>query len=308
VNRVLVTGASGFVGRHVLNALESHSEDLHALSRRDGDSGPTIRWHVGDLLEPGTGADLIESVRPSHLVHLAWTSQPGEFWDSPENAQWVARSQELLEAFAAAGGERALVSGSCAEYDWSGDGTLRESATPLKPATPYGEAKLQLSEFAAGLATRTAVSVVWARLFFLFGPGEHPDRLVASVARRVVSGEPAPAPAGTQARDYLYVEDAGGALASLLASSITGPVNVASGTAIKVSELLEDVAAEGGHPDALRLGAVPTRAGEPPRLTADVGRLTSEVGWRGRTPHGEAIRRTVAWWREGLGANPARGG
>jgi nucleoside-diphosphate-sugar epimerase len=306
VSRVLVTGASGFVGRQVLKALASRSDELHAVSRRNRRPETPVRWHVCDLLEPGAGAELIEAVRPTRLVHLAWTSEPGQFWNSPENGLWAARSRELLEAFAASGGERILVAGSCAEYDWSGDGTLSESATPLKPATAYGRAKLELSEAAADLARRTEISAAWARLFFLFGPGEHPERLVASIARRAVAGEPAPAPAGTQLRDYLYVEDAGAAIAAVLAGPVEGPLNVASGAATRISDLLERVAAEAGHPEALEPGALPARS-DPPRLVADVGRLTHEVGWRPQTPNDEAIRRTVAWWRERLGEDPAGG-
>jgi nucleoside-diphosphate-sugar epimerase len=298
VNRVLVTGGTGFIGRHAIEALVGPAAELHAVSRRDRRSESNVLWHACDLLQPEAAGELIESVRPSHLLHLAWVSEPGKFWSSPDNRLWVERSRELLEAFAAAGGKRAVVGGSCAEYDWSQNGELDEASTPLRPATPYGQAKLELSEAAAGIARRAGISIGWGRLFFVFGPGEHPDRLVASVARKVLSGEPAPAPTGTQVRDYLFVADAGAALGALLESSVEGPVNIASGTAIRIAELLERVAAEAGAADLLRLGALATRADHPARLAADVGRLAEEVRWRPETTLDQGIERTVSWWRD----------
>ncbi len=299
---VLVTGGSGFVGRHAVRALADQGIEVHPVSRRRR-SDEAVRWHVCDLLAPGAATELIESVRPSHLLHLAWTSEPGEFWTSPDNERWVEASTALLEAFAGSGGERAVIAGSCAEYDWSGDGDLDEASTPLRPATPYGRAKVELGEFASELAARRGFSLAWGRLFFLYGPGEHPERMVASVARHVLAGEPAPAPVGNQIRDYLYAPDAGAALAALLRSEIGGAVNVASGEPIEIARLLELVAAAAGDPALLRPGALPARSDDPLRLVAKVDRLSGEVGWRPAHSLEQGIEATVGWWRERLAAD-----
>jgi nucleoside-diphosphate-sugar epimerase len=302
----LVTGASGFVGRQAVAALVAGGAEVHAVSRRRH-SGGEVNWHLCDLLEPGTAGDLIESVRPARLLHLAWTSEPGEFWTSPDNDRWVGASGALLDAFGGSDGRRAVVAGSCAEYDWSGGGDLDEDATPLRPATPYGRAKRELSEMATDLAGRHGFSLAWGRLFFLYGPGEHPERLVASVARRVLAGEPAPAPAGTQVRDYLDVADAAAALAALLDAQYEGPVNIASGIPVELARLLELVAAAAGDPGLLRLGALPARPGDPPRLVAKVDRLANEVGWRPARSLEQGVRSAVEWWRTRLApADPGR--
>lgn len=296
MSRVLVTGASGFIGMPALEALAEKGHELHAASRTErGTDG--VRWHRYDLLQAGAPAELIDAVRPERLLHLAWFAEHGEFWTAPENREWVRASRELLEAFASTGGQRAVVTGSCAEYDWSLEADLREGQTPLRPSTPYGQAKLEFSRAAEEIAARTGLSLGWARLFMPFGPGEHPDRLVASVARHVLAGEPAPCTTGAQVRDFIYVADVADALAALLDSQVEGPVNIGSGEAIAVAELVRKVAAEAGDPGLLRLGALPDRANDPPRLVADVTRLSDEVGWRAPIGVEQGIARTVAWWR-----------
>lgn len=293
----MVTGAGGFIGLPALEALSERGHELHAVSRSDRDTAEAS-WHTCDLLQPGAAARLIESTRPELLMHLAWFAEHGAFWTAPENREWVRASRELLEAFAEAGGKRAVVAGSSAEYDWSLDGVCREGVTPLRPSTPYGEAKLELSRAAEEIAGSAGLSLGWARMFLLFGPREHPDRLVASVARHVLAGEPAPCSSGTQLRDFLYVDDVGDALAALLDSSADGPVNIGSGEPVAIAELVEKVAAAAGDPALLRLGALPDRVDDPPRLIADVTRLTDEVGWHPRKGLEEGIARTVAWWRD----------
>jgi nucleoside-diphosphate-sugar epimerase len=304
VSRVLVTGASGFIGRQALAPLQELGYEVHGVSRSEQPDAAGIHWHREDLLEPGAVPSLIDTVRPERLLHLAWFAVPGEFWTSPENRRWVEVSNELLRSFAEAGGERAVVAGSCTEYDWSGDGVLDERSSPMHPGTPYGQAKLDLSRSAAELAAQTGISVGWGRIFFLFGPEEHPDRLVASVARSILVNEPAACTDGTQERDFLYVADTADSLVALLHSSVEGPVNLGSGVPTKVSSLVEMVAESAGAPELLRLGELPMREGDPPLVVADNTRLREEVGWDRVTPLEEAVDRTVSWWREQLDGGP----
>ena len=276
MKRVLVTGASGFIGRHALAPLAARGYEVHAAARTPG-SGPA-QWHAVDLLDGDAARVLLARVRPTHLLHFAWYAEHGKFWTAPENRAWVDASRELLDAFDACGGERFVGAGSCAEYDWSA-GHCVENATPLAPATLYGQCKDEFRRELETFASIRGISWAWGRVFHLYGPGEHPQRLAASVIHALRRGEPANCSAGEQLRDFLHVADLAAAFAALLDSAVQGPVNIASGVPIAIKDLVNEIGAQLRRPDLVRLGALPTRPGDPPRLTADVDRLAREVGW-----------------------------
>jgi nucleoside-diphosphate-sugar epimerase len=134
-------------------------------------------------------------------------------------------------------------------------------------------------------------------VFFLYGPDEHPARLVPSVIQSLLRGEPALCSAGTQVRDFLHVVDVARAFAALVHSSVTGPVNIACGHPTAIAEVVHILGEECGHPELVRLGARPLAANDPPDLTADATRLLSEVGFRPRFDLRMGLRDAVAWWR-----------
>jgi nucleoside-diphosphate-sugar epimerase len=306
--KVLVTGASGFIGRPVLKRLINDDNEVHAVSRSPSSVAPErVVWHRLDLFDSAAVWRLLEDVRPDSLLHAAWYVEHGRFWEAPENLDWVGRTLELLRAFANVGGRRAVMLGTCAEYDWLGaDGPLEEGRAAIEPATLYGAAKDAVRRLACAYAERAGVELAWARLFFFFGPREDPRRLVASVIRSLLSGAPAKTTSGRQKRDFMYVDEVARAVVELLRSAVVGPVNVASGTAMATAELVDRIATEIGRPELVQRGALADRAGEPPLLLADVTRLREEVGFIPRMSTAEAIHRTVAWWRTNEDPGPPR--
>lgn len=295
MKRVIVTGPTGFIGRHTLAPLVARGYEVHALERetpgRPRPDVPGVHWHTCDLL--AGAADVVAAIAPTHLLHLAWYAVPGKYWSSTENLRWVRASLALYEAFAAAGGVRSVMGGTSAEYDWS-NGVCHERDTPIKPWTNYGTCKRALSEIVAADAVVAKASHAWARFFFLYGPDEYPERLVASVIRALLRGEVARCSPGTQARDFLHTADAAEATVALLDSSVEGPVNIASGEARSVKSIVERIAALVGT-GALALGALP--ADNPPLVVADIARLRDEVGFRPSGDPDARLRETVEWWR-----------
>ncbi len=298
VSRVLVTGASGFIGRRVVEQLLASGHEVHGVRSRDGaDRTADIAWHQADLLDPKAIDLLTADVQATQLLHLAWYAVPGQFWTAVENVEWIGATLHLLQSFAAAGGRRAVVTGTCAEYEW-GHLVLRENSTSLAPTTLYGTCKHATHIAASALCQQIGVSLAWGRIFFLYGPHEDSRRLVSSIARGLLSGERVPASDGSQIRDFLHVDDVAGALVALLGSDVMGPVNIASGRPVAVRTIIEAIAEASGGLDCVDFGALPARQNDPERLVADVARLQDEVGFTPRIPLAQGIEDTVTWWRE----------
>ncbi|HEY6779382.1 MAG TPA: NAD(P)-dependent oxidoreductase [Thermoleophilaceae bacterium] len=298
MSRVLVTGAAGFIGRHTLGPLVATGHDVHAISRgaAPADAPDAVTWHRADLLDDPASA--VARIAPDRLLHLAWCTEHGRYWTSLDNLRWVEATLALVRAFAGAGGRRAVLAGTCAEYDWAGSGPRAEGRTPLRPATLYGVAKHATHMLVEAAAGELGIDVAWGRIFFLYGPGEDERRLVASVAGALARGERAATSAGTQRRDFLHVADVGGAFAALVDAELRGAVNIASGEGRSLRSVIEQIGRAAGREGLLDIGALPGRPGDPEELVAEVTRLREEVGFQPRVPLADGLAETAAWWRE----------
>ena len=296
--RVLVTGATGFIGRHSLPRLRKLGYDVHAVSSRrpPREPGEGVTWHSADFLELDSAASLVEKVRPTHLLHFAWYAVPGKYWTASENLAWVKATAGLMQAFTDRGGQRAVMAGSCAEYDWKFD-YCSEEFTPCRPATLYGACKHGTQLLLDAWSRQTGLSSAWGRIFFLYGPGEYPSRLIPSVINSLLRGEPARCTHGNQVRDFLHVEDAAAAFVALLDSDVKGAVNIASGIPVPLKDVVHAAADYLNRRGLVQLGALPASVGEPDALIADVGRLRSEVGFRPRFSLKEGIAGTIEHMR-----------
>lgn len=297
--RVLLTGARGFIGRHVLALLQDDPRvtEIHAVrSPAGGDSTPGARttWHAVDLIADGAACALIEAARPTHVIHAAWVTAHNDYWESPDNLRWLAASCNLLYAFQAAGGERFVQIGTAAEYDWS-CGYMVEGVTPEKPSTLYGVTKKSFHDTLQTAATKLGFSEATGRVFFGYGPYENQARIIPYACQQLVRGKPADFSSGQAWRDFLYIEDLAAAVIALLFSSLQGAVNLTSGEPVQLARIVTLLGEIGGRPDLIRLGARPDRAGDPPMVVGDAIRIRS-TGWTPTRDFASALAETYEWW------------
>jgi len=187
--KVLVTGGRGFIGQHCLAQLVAKGYEVHAVSSRPQFSTPGVQWHQADLLDLTQIGPLVRNLKPSHLIHLAWHTEHGKYWAARENLNWVQASLALMYEFTKSGGQRFVAAGTSAEYDWS-YALCSEAKTPCRPATLYGTAKFSTGLLLESWSSQSGLSGAWGRIFFLYGPGEYPSRLVPSVINSLLRGEP----------------------------------------------------------------------------------------------------------------------
>jgi nucleoside-diphosphate-sugar epimerase len=297
MNKILVTGASGWIGRHCVPLLASKGYAVHAVCR-NRPPDPThsnVSWHEVDLLAPGNGAEIILRVHPDCVLHLAWYAEPGKFWEAKENLDWVRATLELLRAFADNGGKRFVGAGSCAEYACN-SGECVENSTPLIPNTLYGASKHAVESILRCFGLDIGFRSAWGRIFYLYGPHEHPSRLVAYVVRSLLSREPALCSEGTQILDFLHVEDAAAAFAALVESDVQGAVNIGSGRPIAVRDVLEEIGRQLDRRELIQFGARSSTSG-PESLWANVQRLKSETAWLPHFTLATGIKQTIEWWK-----------
>ena len=293
--RLLVTGASGLVGHHVVATAAEAGIAVVASARNRPHSLPgAAEFAAADLADADEAARLVRAVRPTHLVHCAWETRHPTYWADMANLAWVESAARMATEFAAVGGARFVQVGSCAEYDWT-NGHCVEGVTPDRPATRYGRAKL--AAFAAiDAAALGNFEAVEARLFFVYGPGENAARLIPTVCRSHRAGEVPRLGSGRPKRDFLHATDAASAL--LAAAGIGGPtgvLNVGSGVAVGLDDIARQIAALAGTTET-GLGCLADRPDDPLLLVASIDRLRS-TGWIPAIDLAQGLQTTLDYWR-----------
>lgn len=298
MSAIILTGAGGFLGRHVADALLHRGYEVHGVQRspEPGDADKRIRWHQADLLDRSATRAVLNEVAAEGLVHLAWTSRHGEYWTTPANLDWVAASLHLFRDFADKGGRRIVVAGSSAEYDWHSAGPFSEDSSPARPASLYGHSKNSLRQVLAAWAGPAGISWAWGRIFNLYGPFEPPERLVPRVIRQLIAGKELEFDDGNTSSDFLHVSDAAEAFAAVYASGLQGMANICSGTPVRTREMVEAIAARLGASDRIRFGALPAPQDAPARVEGSAHRIRSALGWAPMLDLESGVSNACEWW------------
>ena len=262
--RVLMTGATGFVGRHVVRGLLSRKARVTAVVRpgRPHPAG-TTRLEVTDVFAPDADCWARHVAGHDAVCHVAWHVDPADYLQSIRNYDCMGGTLALARGAAAAGVGRFVGIGTCFEYDLSSPDRLGTDAR-LAPTSVYGSTKAATWRALSESLPQLGVSLAWCRLFYLYGEGEDPRRLVPYLHARLSAGLTAELSHGRQVRDFMDVADAGDAVAAVVTGSREGAVNICSGQPVTVADLAHRIAAQYARPDLLCLSSRPARPNDPP--------------------------------------------
>lgn len=197
-----------------------------------------------------------------YFAHLAWIATPGVYLTAPENIDCLSGTLAMAQGAADAGIDKFVGIGTCFEYDV--DARVLDIDTPLRPNTPYAGAKAAAFQSLSQWLPQQGVRFAWARLFYLYGEGEHPRRLVPYLHERLAAGERADLTSGEQIRDFLDVKAGAKMLIDALFDNTEGAFNICSGRPTTVRQLAEAIAAKYGRPELLNFGARPDNLIDPP--------------------------------------------
>jgi dTDP-6-deoxy-L-talose 4-dehydrogenase (NAD+) len=272
--KVAATGASGFIGRHVVNQLEKRGISPTLVGRPGSSTSKRFARHQVvemDIADPP--ADAYDRLgRPDVLIHLAWGGLPN--YSSKHHLEQLPAHRSFLEGLLSAGLSGLAIAGTCFEYGLQ-SGALREDM-PTAPVTAYGKAKDELRTALERLRQIRSFNLTWARLFYLHGEGQAAGSLLPQLETAIARGDATfNMSGGEQLRDYLSVDDAARYLVVLaLNGRDNGVVNVCSGRRVSVRELVEEVVRKHGSSIQLNFGHFPYPEHEPMAFWGDRSKLT----------------------------------
>jgi nucleoside-diphosphate-sugar epimerase len=294
--RILLTGATGFIGAHVARALIARDIDVHGMTlpgaprHRLTEVASQMELREGDLTDAAWVRDAIRSIAPEATIHLAWYAEPRSYLRAvPENLTSLRGGMNLLEALADGGTCRRVVLA----------GTCLENLTTPEP-TIYAAAKSAQHRLAGGFTERS-MTAACAHIHYLYGPWEDERRVIPSVTRSLLRGEQIGVTDGTQSRDYLHVADVADSLCRVAASDLVGRVDICTGAPVRLRDVFEEIGRATGRAELLRIGALAVSESTGWPATGDPTALLT-TGWQPKYNLEHGIQETVSWWatREGV--------
>jgi nucleoside-diphosphate-sugar epimerase len=276
--KILVTGATGFIGSAFLRLALAHGHSVGALVRAQ--PGSSLPEHKKIKVITGTVAatpwDEIKTFQPDTCVHCAWTTAPRVPYDSPQHFQFLEQSKIFLEQLIHLGIRQVIGLGTCIEYKIVKE-PLVEGKTPIGPVGPYAESKNLMRIWLEEASARHGFQLCWPRIFYVYGVGEDPTRLCTSLIQRFRRNEPLILKTPRSTKDYIYIDDVANALLMLLEKKFAGPVNLGTGVGVTIYDLAQHVQQLLGKTGLVQAA---TQEGEDSLgyVVADSTRLRS-IGW-----------------------------
>lgn len=284
--KILLTGATGWIGSQVAKQLVDRGHEVHCSVRMTSDLH-RLEGILKHIKVYEVDMDLVP-IEPDCAIHLAWYAVPGKYLDSPENNECLEKSQRLLSKLSC----RAVFAGTCFEYNTQ-LGRLTEES-PTNPLTLYSICKNSLAHM-----VNQRPNSAWVRFFYQYGPHEDPRRQIPSVIQRLLEGKEIPLSPGEQRKDFLHVEDVASAVVAVAESKLEGPVNVGSGWATTQRMMLSILGDMTKRLDLLKFGAQDYYFNEPMLIEADNTKLRS-TGWNPFWTLERGLWDTLEWWKAQL--------
>lgn len=273
--KVLLTGASGFIGSYILKELVNSNIETVVVGRVRPEKF-TGKFIKSDLLVDQNLNEIVKQANADHLIHLAWYAEHRLFWESELNLRWIEASVRLAEAFCSGGGKKIIAMGSCAEYDWT-FGYCKEDETPTDPKSLYGISKDVTRRLLHEICKRFGVSLLWIRPFFIFGIGENSQKIIPSLINFFQGRGQRFDLNYNSYRDFIHVSDVASSVLLLLKNDVNGIYNISSGKPIQIGELVRMIAHIYSKDDNSLISKLPN-ASETRLILGDCSKL-ERLGW-----------------------------
>lgn len=310
--RVLITGASGFIGSHLTRRLVKDGAEVHALTSSVSSIYParlldlrqSVTLHEASLDDRGAMELLAAEVQPEYVFHLGAYTHVGKSWTRVDECIQVniQGTVNLLMALLPHGFSRFVNIGTSEIY---GDIEVPfNEEDKVHPISPYSVSKHTAEEYCRLFADARKLPLVRVRPFNAYGPMQSPDRVIPEIITRALQGQPLKMTQGVQTREFNYVEDlADGFVHIATAPGIDGDLfNVGCGREVSMRDLATLILELMGNPITAEFGALPERPIEIYRMHADTAKTASRVGWTSKISLEEGLERTIAWYRDNLAA------
>jgi nucleoside-diphosphate-sugar epimerase len=289
--RIFVTGASGFIGQAFCRSAVGRGHQVLGLCRHAEKPLPPGCEQACGTLE-SIPWSRIEQFKPEVALHLAWIATPGVYLTSPENEILAEQSRRLFSGLAKCGVKHLAGVGTCIEYAAS-DSPLDELRSPLGPGYPYSQCKVALFQWLKEYCAGASLPWTWFRVFFPYGPGEHPGRLPTHIVNQLRRGHRVALKTPHSVKDYIYIDDLAGAVCSALEAGLTGPVNLGSGEGVSILQLARTLAGLLGA-DPVLVGGAEVLADDPmPTVVAETSRICS-TGWSPKVSLENGLKNLIA--------------